>query len=152
MLTHGPVAGVIFGVILLAAAIWRNNEQLKQVSLMVFVAVGLLTVAVYLSGEGAEEIVERLPDVTESVIEPHEEAAVWSLVGALILGVFSLGGLVFFRGRSLPKWLTRGLLIASLIVSGIIAWTANLGGQINHPEIRSGDQAAIPTEQQDDHD
>jgi len=35
------------------------------------------------------------------------------------------------------------MLAASLIVSGLMAWTANVGGQIRHTEIRSN--ASPPT-------
>lgn len=35
------------------------------------------------------------------------------------------------------------LLAASLIVSGLMAWTANLGGKIRHTEIRSNASPAL---------
>ena len=33
------------------------------------------------------------------------------------------------------------MLATSLLVGGLMAWTANLGGQIRHTEIRSGANA-----------
>ena len=37
------------------------------------------------------------------------------------------------------------VLVASLIVSGLMAWTANLGGQIRHTEIRADNSPAAVT-------
>ena len=37
------------------------------------------------------------------------------------------------------------LIIAlALVAAGILAWTANLGGKIRHPEIRDGDGSIPP--------
>ena len=136
-LVHGPVAGIIFGVIILAIALWRRNDLLARVSFTTFLVVGLLAVALYFTGEGAEEIVEELAGVSHDVIEAHEEAAVPAMWGAIILAAGSLAGLLGFRRKSIPAWLMTTVLVASLIVSGLIGWAANLGGKINHPEIRS---------------
>jgi hypothetical protein len=72
-------------------------------------------------------------------MERHEEAAGLGFGGVAVLGVASLAALIFFRcGRLLPIWVGGSLLAASLVVSGLMAWTANLGGQIRHSEIRTG--------------
>lgn len=142
-LVHGPVAGILFGVVLLAFALWRRNDLLARVSFVSFIVVGLLATMLYFTGEGAEEIVEGLAGVSHDVIEAHEEAAVWALWSSLGLGLVSLGGLLGYRRRNLPSWLLTTVFVGSLVVGGVIAWTANLGGQISHPEIRSDEQAVV---------
>jgi hypothetical protein len=143
ILVHGPVAGILFGVVILAFALWRRNDLLARVSLVTFTVVSIVVVIVYLTGEGAEEIVEELAGVSHDVIEAHEEAAVWALWSSLVLGVVSLGGLVGYRRTNIPAWFMTTVFGASLIVSGLIGWTANRGGQINHPEIRSEEDVAV---------
>ncbi len=138
LLNHVPVLGVIFGFLLLAYAFIKKDRGLQQVSLSVFVITALLSVAVYLTGEPAEETVEHLPGVSEMSIERHEEAALIAMVGAAALGAIALGGILASRwSKAIAKTLVAVALLGSLIVSGMMAWTANLGGQIRHSEIRS---------------
>jgi hypothetical protein len=138
MLNHIPVLGTFFGLALLAFALWRNSEELKKAALSTFVVVALFAIPVYLSGEPAEEAVHPLPDVSESVIEQHESAATVAFTGVLVLGVGALAGLLLFRrGKVVPAWFGSVMLGAALIVGGAMAWTANLGGQVRHTEIRS---------------
>jgi len=64
----------------------------------------------------------------------------------VVLGVAALGGLILFRrGRALPVWFSVSLLVAALIVSGLMAWVANLGGQIRHSEIRADNSPPAAT-------
>ena len=138
LLNHVPVLGVIFGFLLLAYAFIKKDRGLQQVSLLVFVITALLSVAVYLTGEPAEETVEHLAGVSEMSIEKHEEAALIAMVGATSLGAIAIGAFLASRWtKAIAKTLVAVALIGSLIVSGVMAWTANLGGQIRHSEIRS---------------
>jgi hypothetical protein len=57
----------------------------------------------------------------------------------MCFGKESVSGLVFTRrSKAVPKWFAAIALVVSLAVAGVITWTANLGGQIRHTEIRSG--------------
>ena len=136
LLNHLPPLGTLFGSLLLVAALVRKSGELVRASLATFVVVGLLALPTYYTGEPAEKVVESQPGVTEEVIGPHEESAESSLIGALILGVVSLAGLAFYRGREIPRGLVLASLILTLIVTGMLAWTAHLGGMIRHVEIR----------------
>jgi hypothetical protein len=136
LLNHLPPLGVLFGSLLLIGSLLRKSGELVRASLVTFVAVGLLALPTYYTGEPAEKVVEHQPGVTEEVIGPHEESAEASLIGALILGVVSLAGLAIFHGREIPRGLVLASLILALIVTGMLAWTAHLGGLIRHVEIR----------------
>ncbi|MGA7216148.1 MAG: hypothetical protein WCE49_07960 [Terrimicrobiaceae bacterium] len=147
MLNHVPVLGVAFGLALVGLSLWRKSEELKRVSLGFLIVVAALSIPAYLTGEPAEKIVEDLPGVSEDVIEQHEEAAQVAFVGVLILGAVALCGLIFFRGETrVPNWLSVTVLVMSVIVFALMAWTANLGGLIRHPEIRPDFHAATKTE------
>jgi len=140
LLTHLPVVGTLLGLLILTYALLAKKTEALTIASGVFVLSGLAAVAVYLTGEAAEEVVEGLPGISHAIIERHEEAALVALVAAVVLGLVSLGSL-FLSRRGVPRWLAGATLILALVASGIMAWTANLGGQINHPEIRS-DQVA----------
>jgi hypothetical protein len=146
ILNHIPVVGLGAAILLLLYAFARKSDEMKKAALAGFVLLALVAIAVFLTGKAAEDIVEDLPGVSESFIEQHEEAATVSLIAIELLGALSLAGLVFTRrSKVFPKWFAVVSLAASLAVAGVITWTANLGGQIRHTEIRTG--VSVPATQ-----
>jgi uncharacterized membrane protein len=152
MLNHLPVLGTVFGLLLLAYGLIRKKPDLLKLSLGVFVLAALAAGAAYLTGEQAEEVVEHLAGISEAIIEPHEEAAWIALLGAGVLGLLALGGLIWFRQRDVSKMFSVATLVLALAVSGWMVYTANLGGKISHPEIRSADSVAAPVYENTDDD
>jgi uncharacterized membrane protein len=138
LLNHIPVIGIFIGFVVFALGVWRRNDSWTRLALGLFAAVALVAVATMLTGESAEEAVEKLPGVSESLIGTHEDAAKLAAIGAYVLGAVSLAALVWVRKRPLPRALTVTVLPVALLVSGLMAYTANLGGQIRHTEIRGG--------------
>ena len=151
MLNHLPVVGTLFALLLLGFAILKRSDELKKVALGSFVIIAALATPAYLTGEPAEELAEKLPGVTESVIDPHEDAAKIAFALILSVGVVALTGLVFLRAKAVPQWFAVSVLALSIGAAGALAWTANLGGQIRHTEIRSGAPTTLsPTKTKDD--
>lgn len=143
ILNHIPVLGTFFGFFLLVLAVWRKREELKKVALGIFVIAALLAVPVFLTGEPAEDSVKPLPGVLHAIVEQHEEAASVAFASLIVLGLVALAGLLLFRrGKLVPVWFGGLLIVVSMIVSGAMGWTANLGGQVRHTEIRNGASAA----------
>jgi uncharacterized membrane protein len=137
LLSHVPVVGVLFALILFAAALFFRESVSIKLALWISAALAVVAVAVYFSGGAAEEAVEKLAGVTESVIEQREEAAELTTVAMSLFGALSLVALVIFRKRRAPGWVAVGGLVATVALSALMGWTANLGGQIRHTEIRS---------------
>ena len=143
ILNHIPVLGTAFGLGLLAFALWRKSDELKKAAFGALVIVALLAMPAYLTGEPAEGMATGLPGVSKAFVEQHEEAATVAFIGVLVIGFCALAGLVFFRrGKTVPGWFGSLILAALLIVSGLMAWTANLGGQVRHTEIRGAPAAS----------
>jgi uncharacterized membrane protein len=138
LLNHIPVIGILIGFVIFTLGVWRRNDSWTRLALGIFAAAALVAVATMLTGESAEEAVEHLPGVSESVIESHEESAKLAAIGAYVLGAVSVAALAWVRRRPLPRTLTVMVLPLVLLVTGLMAYTANLGGQIRHTEIRSG--------------
>jgi uncharacterized membrane protein len=116
----------------------KRNEELKRISLVIFVIIALIAIPVYFTGGAGEERVEHLPGVSESVIQRHEDSAFSTFVMVEVLGLLTLGGLFLYRRpQNLSNWFVILSLILSILVGGLMARTANLGGQIRHTEIRS---------------
>ena len=145
-LTHVPVIGIVLGLLLLAFATYTQKMEVVRVSLGVFVLTGLVALLVYFTGEAAEEIIESTRTVSEALIESHEEAGFIAMLCAAGLGILALVGLLVSK-KDVPRWVPVVMLVAALLTSGVMAWTANLGGQISHPEIRAATLAEQPTTQ-----
>lgn len=142
LISHFPVIGVVIGLALLTVAIVRRSDELARVTFWLFALLGAASVVVYLTGEQAEEAVERLAGVTEALIEPHEEAALVATIAMGAAGALALLAAFVFRRKAIPRLIVGGGLVVALVNVGLMAWTANLGGQIRHTEIRAG---AVPS-------
>ncbi len=138
VLNHLPVVGTLFVLLLLLLGIARQNDEIKKAALWFFVLVALCAIPAYLTGEPAEKALKGLPGVGENRIDPHEDFAKIALILVLAAGALALVGLIAFRARPVSVWFTLLILAFSLAAGGALAWTANLGGQIRHPEIQSG--------------
>lgn len=138
---HIPVILIAVGICILAAGMLMRKEDLKKTALVIFFAAGLVTIPVYLTGEGAEERVEHLPGVSESIIESHEDAAKPAMIAALILGALAFAGLVSARWPKAYKGVIICALGMSLVAEALMFRAAALGGQIRHTEIRPSGEA-----------
>jgi hypothetical protein len=145
LLNHIPVVGTLIGLGLLALALWRRADELKRAALGLLLICALIALPTYMTGEPAENGVEGLPGVSKALIEQHEKAAGVALGGSLVVGVLALVGLIWFRGnRVVPAWFGVITLTGTLAVSVLMGWTASLGGQVRHTEIRSHAAATTP--------
>jgi uncharacterized membrane protein len=141
LLNHVPTVGFGVGVALFVISLAARSNDLKRGSLVVFVGVALLSIVTYVTGNAAQEAVMENPDVTESMIVTHEGAAF------LALGFMELvGGLAWFalwqfrRTSRLSGGMGGVILILSLVTLVLMTGAANLGGLINHPEIRGAEE------------
>lgn len=135
MLNHVPLFGAVAMTILFVVALALRQQGVARAGLVVALLTAAVAVVVYLTGEPAEELVENLPGISEAAMETHEKFA---LVATLVLGAFALValyGLFAFR-HGVSMGFTKILLILSLLPLAGIAYTAYLGGQIRHSEIR----------------
>jgi uncharacterized membrane protein len=141
VLNHFPVIGLLLGLIILAVAQLRHNHDLARTGMFALVAIALITIPVYLTGEPAEEIVEHVPGFSEEILERHEWAALIAIFLTEIVGILALVGLVAYRPpKELPGWFLPALLFVCLVAVGWVGWTSSVGGQISHEEARPGFQ------------
>ncbi len=137
-LNHLPVVGILFIFGLLVLGICRGSEELKRLSLQLCVALFVVAMVVKFSGEESAEILFSEPAAELSaLIVAHENAADQAVTGGFLL--FVIAGVGLYRSRKtriLPVWATIGCSVFAFLTLLLLARTANLGGQIAHPEIR----------------
>jgi uncharacterized membrane protein len=142
LLNHFPIIGTIIALGLFLFALIGKSDDLKRASLVIFAGIALLSIPTYMSGNGAEEALRKLPGVSKNAIMAHNNAALVSLVFVELTGMFAWLGLWQFR-RFLHA---RGWTLATVVVLSIAAVffmtvTGNTGGQIRHTEILSAQEA-----------
>jgi len=138
-LCHVPILAILFGLAWLAFGVWRGSRDIQKAALVMFVLAAILAVPLYLTGGTAAGVVKGLPGFSDHVLEQHQAAAGVTLAGCLVLGIVALAGLILFRDRAVVGWFGVLLLAGALVVGSLVVWTANLGGQIRHSEIRPYD-------------
>lgn len=138
VLNHIPVIGSAIAIFVLLIGLLKKSDDIKKVSAMILVLTALITIPVYVSGDGAQAKIEgNYEDVDEEFIDAHEDFALYSFIAMDIAGAVALAALFMFRKpKLLPNSFAVILLLLMLAVNGMMAWTANLGGKIHHPEIR----------------
>jgi hypothetical protein len=137
VVNHLPIVSLLIGVLVLIFGFFLKKSEIKLTALGIFIFSGLSAILAFYTGEGAEEVVENFPNVSETLIHNHEEAAELFYVFVLILGAISIITLVLHMKKL--KFASLGYIVVILLalISMFFAKnTGTTGGEIRHPEIR----------------
>lgn len=138
LITHLPIFGSILGAIVLVHGLWTKSNQTKISAYNIFIISSIGAGIAYLTGEAAEETVEKIQGVSKNMIDQHQDFAVFALISLIILGVIALLGLFLtLRKSSFIKPIALITLFISLISFVLVARTGYLGGQIRHTEVNT---------------
>ncbi|MCU0423319.1 MAG: hypothetical protein MUC81_10960 [Bacteroidia bacterium] len=136
IITHLPIFGSLFGMLVLLYGTWQKNSDTKVAAYLVFIISGLGSVIAYYTGEAAEEAVENLQGVVHATIESHEEFALIGLISLIVLGGISILSTILTLKKSTHSSILSTLtIIVAFISFCLAARTAYLGGKIRHTEI-----------------
>ena len=149
VLSHVPVVGIPLLGLLFAFALARRSDETAKAAMSLLFLIGVAAVVVYFTGESAEEAIEDVPGFSEAIVERHETAAKIAAIVTATLGGLALIALAWMRRRRFPQQMIATALVACIAASGWLAYTANLGGQVRHTEIRATDAAAQLQEEED---
>lgn len=138
VVNHFPIIGTIFGLGILVTGIFLKNNVVKNVAYVLFIVAAIFGAVSMATGEGAEEIAEKLPSVTEQFIHEHEEMAEKLAVVLYALGLVSSVGL-FLNLKNHAKANLISYLAVVIAVIGVFVGkqTGTTGGEIRHTEIRA---------------
>jgi len=150
LLNHVPTVGFGIGIALFALSLGTRSHHLKQASLVVFVIVALMSIPTYATGNAAQNLLQERGEVSDgtteamvtlTLIETHEGAAFLALGLMELTGALSWLALWQLRRRAnISTGMSGGILLLSLVTMALMANAANIGGMINHPEIRGAEE------------
>lgn len=137
VVNHVSLIGMPVALLFLSIGMIRHSDILKKTALYILIVMSLLVVPAYLSGEGAEELVEEMPSISKHQIHDHEDAAEFALMITLLAGGISLVTLLLWNTRF------RAMALGSVVIVSVLAVvslgvTAHEGGKIRRPELQNG--------------
>jgi hypothetical protein len=136
LLSHLPVVGTPLALCFLLAGLLLREARLARVALVFLVLLALGTLPIYFTGRPAVDWIHAQNGFNRMLVERHEETAQFALGVQLLLGLGAALMLGCCRGATLPRWALAALLAGGLLTSGLLGWTASLGGQVRHTETR----------------
>lgn len=138
VVNHFPIIGTIFGLGILIAGIFIKNTVIKNLAYILFVVAVIFAAVSMATGEGAEEIAEKLPSVNDQIIHEHEEMAEKLALVLYALGVISLLGLYLnFKNHTKAVAVSYIALVVAFICVFFGKQTGTTGGEVRHTEIRT---------------
>lgn len=141
---HLPIVGVIIGSLVMIAGFILKKNQIKQTALGINIFAAITSLFAFFTGEGAEEVVEDLKGISETLIHHHEEHAELFFTLSLILGAISI--VTLFLSIKSNKYANYGFFI-SLVFSVVLIFVGKevgtSGGEIRHIEIRTNSADSI---------
>jgi uncharacterized membrane protein len=152
LVNHLPIVGILIGILALLFGMILRKPQVKATALGIFVFSAITAAVAFFSGEGAEDAVENLQGVSESLIHTHEELAETFLILALLLGAISLVSFLFeWRKSRIAVYLYVPVLLLAFGALVMAKFVGTSGGEIRHTEIR-GNANVIQLDHLDDDD
>ena len=138
VVNHFPIIGTIFGLGILITGIVMKNNVVKNVAYVLFFFFFIFGFASMFTGEGAEEIAENLPSVTDQIIHEHEEMAEKLALVLYVLAGISLVGLYLnFKNHAKSSLLSYFAFVIALVAVFLGKQTGTTGGEVRHTEIRA---------------
>jgi uncharacterized membrane protein len=144
LVNHFPIIGTIFGLGILIVGIILKNYSVKNVAYTLFIIAAIFAFLSMNTGEGAEELVEDMPNIGHQIIHEHEEIAEKLAIGLYILGIVSILGIYLnFKRHPKAKLLSFLALTIAMSCTVLAAITGTTGGEIRHIEIRDNTTQAL---------
>lgn len=144
LLNHFPSIGTVIGLALLGTSYYQKSEDLKYASLVLFVVLAFLTIPTYITGAASGWIIRGTEGISGDRIAAHQDAATLTFIVFLITGWFAWFALWQYRRFMQPRnWIVHTVLILAVVSLLLMINTGHLGGDINHPEIRTTAESAV---------
>ncbi|MBC7616188.1 MAG: hypothetical protein H7202_08990 [Pedobacter sp.] len=137
ILNHLPIIIPVIGLLIMVGGLIIKSELLKRTAYFVFMLAALTAIPTFATGEGAEEVIEKLAGVDENLIKTHEEIAEKFAILCYVLGGISLLGLwANFYKKSLSTIISYITILICIVTLYYAKQTGTTGGEIKHIEIR----------------
>jgi hypothetical protein len=143
LLNHVPTIGFAIGLAIFVTALLLRRSDLRRAGLVIFFLAAAMTIATYVSGNDAREVLKEKPAISDPLMQAHESAALVAFVFMQATGFFSWIGLwIWGRSSRFARWNTGLVVTFATITLVLMSRAAYMGGAIRHPE--TGAAQTIP--------
>lgn len=144
LVNHFPIVGTILGLLVLIGGLFYKNMPIKNTAYFLFLIAAVFAVFSMATGDGAEELVEDMPNIGHKIIHEHEELAEKFAIILYLLGLVSIIGLVT-NIRKHPKALffSYSVVVIAIVAVFFSTKVGTSGGEIRHTEIRTDSVSTI---------
>jgi hypothetical protein len=147
-LNHIPVIGGVGALLLLGWGLLRRSIDVTMAALVALIIVGLITVPVFLTGDGAVSRLRSERGFSEALLEEHKDAALAALVGLEAAAAVAAAALfAWWTTRRYPFFATGCTLVMGIAAVVLLARATALGGRIAHGELNAPAISAPATSQ-----
>ena len=142
LVNHFPIIGTIFGLGILISGMLFKNNSIKNTAYVLFIVAAIFSAFSMGTGEGAEELVEDLPNIGKQIIHEHEEIAEKFAIIMYATGLFGLLSLyTSIKNHKLAKTISYVTLALAIFAAVFAKSVGTTGGEIRHTEIRANSGA-----------
>ncbi|OJJ14836.1 hypothetical protein BKI52_40475 [marine bacterium AO1-C] len=135
-LNHLPIIIPMVGLLVMIGGLITKSDIVKRAAFCLFILGTITAIPANVTGEGAEEIVEKL-GISHDIIHEHEEKAETFVLVMYGLGLLSVIGLwANLKQKGFAGIVTLVVTVFSVVTLYFAQQTGNSGGEIRHTEIR----------------
>lgn len=145
MIVHLPVIACPFALVLLVLGRVLGEPLATRGAWVLLVLTAGAGAAAYYSGPAAWEQIAATSVDDKPWVEQHAVIARVAFLGLVIVGVLAIQAILQeAQGQAPPRALRVAIFALTLALCHVLAWTAHLGGQIRHVEIREPEWLVFP--------
>lgn len=138
VVNHFPIIGTILALGILLAGILLKNISVKNTAYVLFIVAAIFAIFSMQTGEGAEEMVEDMPNIGKRIIHEHEEIAEKLAIVLYLLGGISVLGIILnLKNHAKAKFISVVAVIVAIGAVYLAQLVGTSGGEIRHTEIRA---------------
>lgn len=138
VINHFPIIIPVIGSLVLIGGFVLKSDVIKRTAYVLFALGAILAYPSKYTGEGAEEIAEKINGVTKKMIHNHEEIAETFAKLSYLLGGLSLLALwTNWKQKSFANIVGIIVLVSAMFALYYAKQTGTSGGEIRHTEIRA---------------
>jgi uncharacterized membrane protein len=137
LVNHFPIISAVLGIGILITGLLIKNDVVKNTAYVLFVVAGIFGAFSVGTGEGAEKLVEDMPNIGPDIIHEHEELAEKFVLVLYATAVFSLLSLFTSVKKHKVSFILSILTLGLALLTGFLSINVGTsGGEIRHTEIR----------------
>lgn len=137
VVNHLPIVSLLIGSLVLITGFLLKKTEIKLTAFGIYIFGAITSIAAFKTGEAAEEIVENISGISETLVYTHEVYAETFFTLILILGALSIINFAAeLKKMKFTQYVTLLLVIVVVAASIFAKYVGTSGGEIRHSEIR----------------